>query len=272
VLHVEVSLLDMRVRSAADHRVDRDVRKKPTAIVDTNTVLNVISCHDLIDPDQKTERYAWYRLDRAAYGLRMAIYFHETNAFTLSAGDETLDLATRLVPPEDNDIAGWYLRLWFYFTHRKLLRRWNTGSAAVSGTGSRVDAALMDLAREHACPLITNEGIGPDGPTARKGIRTAAALTPVQVMTSEEFCGRFPLSRTRMKRFLREFARLGPHFYRGHRLYFDLQRFMRDVHTFYVGLLLGSEPSAVAERRRREATDTLDDIRSHARRWRGTAR
>jgi hypothetical protein len=179
---------------------------KVAAVVDTNAMMDLVSCHDVIDALKKSERDAWFRFGRAAYALRMAIHFHETRAITFSAGREALDITVYRVPPDVNDIKTWYVRAWFQFVQPKLLHQWTIKPAAISGKGNEVDDGLVELARQLGCLLISNEGIGPGGPNGNKdGIRAKAALASVRVMTTEEFCRSSRLSRTRVKRYVRAF-------------------------------------------------------------------
>lgn len=243
--------------------VPKQRKKTPNikAIVDTCALLDVVSCHDVLSASGSVEsaedifsdasRKAWYRFERAGYGIRMAIHFHDTRSVTVSAGDEALQKALEQVPPERNDLASWFVRSWVNFTKPKLLRNWHIGAPTIGKKGTAVDDALLEVARENECPLITNEGVGHNGPTGRDSLREKAIAAGVRVMTTEEFARSHPLSRTRLKRFMRDFRAAGPRMYRGHRLYDNVQHHMAGLHDYYLKLLYGTDPGEVAERAER---------------------
>lgn len=229
---------------------------KVAAVVDTNAMVDLVSCHDVIAALKRSEHHAFFRFERATYALRMAIHFHEAHAVTFSAGAEALYLTVQRAPPDVNDVRSWYVRTWFQFVQPRLLPQWTIRSAAISGKGNDVDDALVELARQLGCLLISNEGVGPDGPTGRHGVRPKAAKAGVRVMTTEEFCRTARLSRTRMKRYLSSFRTLGPRFSRGHRLYNDVQRFLSNLFDYHQKLLYGTEAEAIAERRERRTANS----------------
>jgi hypothetical protein len=222
--------------------------------VDTNVLIDLMLCNDVVDAlieaqnkSSEVNAKAFYRFDRAAFALRMAIYFHETRAITVSDGGEVLRKSTQLVAPDAIDIAGWYRHLWLSFSKPLLLRGWRIASDSTDAKGSVIDDALIAHAKAYNRPLISNEGMGHNGPTGRTGIRTKAREAGVTVMTAEQFC-RGKLSRTRWKRFLREFKRLGPSVYNGHAAHALAQRQLAALYKYYAALLLGTEPDAIVDR------------------------
>jgi hypothetical protein len=235
-------------------RSRRATQTKIVAIVDTNVLLDLLSCHDVIAAREQPRADAWYRFDRAAYGLRLAIHFHEIRATTLSAGDEVLFVSTKLVPTEATDLMGWYRYLWLFFTKPKLLCGWRAQSGSTKGKGNAVDDALIDFAKKYSCPLISNEGINSEGLIAKNRLRSRAADGGVTVMTPEEVCRGKRLSHTALQRFLNRFIEVGPSFDRQHKWYEAGQHRLAEVHDYYGKLLVGTEPEAVADRAARVST------------------
>jgi hypothetical protein len=226
------------------------------AIVDTNVLHDILSAVDVLRNINKPEPEALYRLSRAGFGLRLAIYFDAIGAVTLSAGDELMRLATQLVPPTDATEEAAYLHMWVTLIKPKVLRRWRIASASIEGTGTRIDDELIALAKRFGRPLITNEGVGHEGPTGNKrSIRAKCAALGVEVLTQEEFCIRHPLSlsNTKAKRFVNEVQRLGPSYMNGHPAYAAAQHHVGGAFVYFQNLLFGTEPEAVAERAERQA-------------------
>lgn len=80
-----------------------------TAVVDTNVLLDVYSCHDVAKTYDDVhsrlgvaavdERSVVYRRARAQESLWLAIYFNKIGATTFSLHHESVELLTARVPP-----------------------------------------------------------------------------------------------------------------------------------------------------------------------------
>jgi hypothetical protein len=207
------------------------------AIVDTNVLLDLVSCHDFVnaaraDDDQKR----LYRLRRVGEALHLAIYLNARKAATYSHVEEARDVAVREAPPEAIGLATEYVKAFLYFVNERLLNKWRMGALPASKPSSlrsnKADQMLVDLAKEAGCPVISNEGVTPMGIDPKCGLRRRATKACVQVLTPAEFyAGK--LRKAPVERFMKEYVRCAPSFHKGQGDYADGQRLLRDIYEYY---------------------------------------
>ncbi len=172
-----------------------------TAVVDTNLLLDVYSCHDLAgayerllpelgervfeQPDLK------YRMARARESFLLALYFHEIRATTYSLHHEPLALLCLRAPPAPggHSLEADFVRVFIHFTHEHVIPNWTVAmpSEPQVERGNEADDALLDYARQRALPLITNEGSSAVGLRDDHGLRKKAKDAGVDVFTPREF-------------------------------------------------------------------------------------
>jgi hypothetical protein len=110
---------------------------------------------------------------------------------------------------------------------------------------------LIALAKQHGCPLITHDGMGHNGPTAKKtSIRAKALAAGVEALTSEEFSLRHPVTRQQTNQFLGDFVRFGVAFF-GSLKRPDATQQHEAMFNYLRDILGGTDPVAVAEREER---------------------
>jgi hypothetical protein len=185
------------------------------AVLDTNVLLDVFSCHDLSAKVDKVaadggpiadDASVVHRRARARESLLLAMYFDATGATTHSLLNEADGMLTRAVPPGEESLETHYTTLFVWFTKELLLARWDArvvapvagwegilsttlpleGREATAPTGSRADAWHIAWAKAHGLPLITNEGFSPAGYEPGK-IAKRAAMDGVRVMFPKDF-------------------------------------------------------------------------------------
>ena len=186
-----------------------------TAILDTNVMLDLFACHDILDAHEKAvERFTGtpelhtslgdldimfdpevqFRLLRARESLFLAMHLHKTHATTFSLRGEFETKLEKLAPLES---AGTDVRrplftgAFVHFVHDSLLFGWNDTVIADNHVGHAADSALLRFSKAGNLPLITNEGRRIDGSIdwdARK-IPARARSMGVRACSPREFYG-----------------------------------------------------------------------------------
>jgi hypothetical protein len=172
------------------------------AITDTNVLLDIYSCHDVIGaynrayerlgPTAIDEPAVIYRRVRARESILLALYFHRIAAHSYSLHAEVLELLTRRSPPAPpgQTIESDFTTFFLHFVKDSVLPAWRPGMPVMPGNEARsqADQALVNFARSLDVPLITNEGYTQDGIVDQNhGLRPLARDAGVQVFAPREF-------------------------------------------------------------------------------------
>jgi hypothetical protein len=170
-------------------------------VLDTNVKLDIYSCHDVTgshDPAITARGAAAlheprmvYRRARARESLLLAIHLHKVGATTFNLHHESIALLTRTAPPTavgGQSIEAEFVVFFLHFVKDYILPNWLPVMPREPGSemSNIADTALLDVAREHGLPLITNEGYTPDGIRDEK-LRKRALDAGVRVFTPREF-------------------------------------------------------------------------------------
>ena len=199
------------------------------AVVDTNVLLEIYSCHDTLEMYEEigaanaqahaeTDR-AVYRRARARESLLLAFHFQNVRAMTYSLLDEVMAKLQEHVDPAAGGTWGTRHTIQFvHFVKSRLLAEWRdhaqTPRGAAALRGNEADRHLVDFAREHGLPLIANEGSSPTGTHLRK-MRKLATQAGVHVATPRQFWEGKLDERTDIEAFLRRFREEAPTYARG---------------------------------------------------------
>lgn len=179
------------------------VLQKPTAsdfhgtiaILDTNVLIDVLSCHDVLDAYfMKTSFDAdmIYRRARVRESLVLLEYLHRLKARTFSLYYEPWKVLVRAVPPERHDMRRTFIFIAIHYLFENLWRDWQTVVADVDASqepsGTSADRVLVALAQAHRLPVITNEGYGRAGTRDdTKAMCRLARKAGVQLLTPADF-------------------------------------------------------------------------------------
>jgi hypothetical protein len=204
--------------------MEADITIEPTdltAVLDTNVLHDIFSCHDVfnmyekVGEDETDGAYAVYRRDRVGGSLVLAMHLHNMGGKTFSLRGEPLrKLLENVDPNADDDFRTHYVKMFLGFVRPRLLGNWYPGmpsEEAVEPTGSKADAFLIDYAKQHGLPLITNEGFSPDGIRNEK-MRKKAIAACVRVFTPREFYAGRVDEQSEIRTFLRRFDRRAPRY------------------------------------------------------------
>jgi hypothetical protein len=171
---------------------------KPIAVLDTNVVLEAISCVDLVklynnQPDiDPLSPEATLRRQKARESLLLSIYLNSIKATTYSIF-ESMRIAVREVDPNANgEFENHMMIIWLYYVKDKVLPDWvmtSPSDGEGEPTGNRADALLVERAKEHGVSLISHEGVSVAGIDPKSGIRRKAAAAGVTIVTPKEFYG-----------------------------------------------------------------------------------
>lgn len=165
------------------------------AVVDTNLLLDLWSCHDMWaayekEPHGDTPAHL-YRRVRAREALLLAMHLHRIKAGTWSLRTEAIDLLRKNVPTHaSREFKTHFTTLFSHFVMSEILQDWSPGvddGAVVRGDAA--DDALVAYAKEHGLPLISNEGLATTGQIVEKkdGLRDKARRGGIVVFTPEEY-------------------------------------------------------------------------------------
>ncbi len=205
--------------------------KKPLAVVDTNIILDTHAVHDWLATYRSrelvmgeaalTEHYVQYRTKRARESMLLAIYLDKVRAVTCSLHNEGIDIMTRCVPPRS--VGGpsetvYFTEFSVWFVFETLLPNWTRATFNVHGgqRGSQADLVLIQHAKKHGLPLITNEGNLPGG-IVDDGMRKKAKAAGVRPLAPSEFYGNKINEVEEVDRFLERFRAEAPKYLRDRR-------------------------------------------------------
>jgi hypothetical protein len=158
------------------------------AVVDTNVMFDIASCHDLStsDEDDVNSVVSVYRRQRARDAVILAMLFDRDKVTTFNLWGETAELFHKIVDPSDNtSIETIFTTTFAHFTKDFVLPDWTMAVDPASQAELRsnaADQALVDIAKARGVPLITSEGFAPAGLYEAKIIKKARAAG-VTVMT-----------------------------------------------------------------------------------------
>jgi len=170
------------------------------AVVDTNVLLGIYSCHDLTNTYETTHARVGieaiddpavsYRRLRARESFLLALFFNDIKATTYSLHSEVLNLMLTRVPPAEGGetMESDFTTTFFWFVRDYLLSDWNATCPTKPGQEAKsvADEAYVAQAKESGLPLITNEGNGPNG-IVDEGMRKLAKDSGVSVYVPREF-------------------------------------------------------------------------------------
>jgi hypothetical protein len=199
------------------------IASRITAVVDTNVILDIFAASDLLDAYEKhggDSDDALFRRVRARESLLLGWHFHSIGATTLSLPDESLRVMASRTPPDDpNEFAYQHVQLSIYFVKDYVLDRWNAATIPdvdANLDGSACDDKLIELAKKHRAPLVSNEGYSLRGVSSAdpKKIRAKAIAQGVAVFTPRQFWQR-TIGERACKKFLTRFDAQAPRYLRG---------------------------------------------------------
>ncbi len=204
-----------------------------TAVIDSNVLLELYSCHDIARAPQDAKQY---RIDRARDSLVLAIYLDQVRATTYGLF-EAIEINRQRVPPGPVADAGersyelLFTTMFVWFVKDHVLTRWQPIAARDHDKlrSNAADRHLEDFAYEHRKPLITREA----------KLAKRARARGVEVYSPREFWeGRLDVTNAG-QRFLRRFDAERVIFARKYPDATERLRVLRDMFEFYRYLLLG---------------------------------
>ena len=192
------------------NRTTPPAKEKPLApvsvVIDTNVFIDVHSIHDLTndvnrlaaelgDVDAALDHpIVKFRLARARESMLLAMYLHKIKATSWSLHTESVTMLTRFSPPTTpggRSVESDFTRAFVWFVKDYLLRRWNPVFPASEDhvVKDAADLALLDYAEKNGLPIVTNEGVTPDGlnDTKKNSMRKRAPDRGVHVFAPREF-------------------------------------------------------------------------------------
>jgi hypothetical protein len=211
-----------------------------SAVVDTNVIHDLSSCADVTRAldnafgrqpvpvavanraEVARDPEAAYRFRRAREAMLLARYLSRIRTHSYGMRDEMLAVILAGAPPEERDTIQYlYAAMYAHFIKDYLLTHWRQSCPSKPDLlrSNTADQHLLEYAREHSLPLITNEGNGMDG-IEDVGLRLKAKEAGVAVFTAGQFYeGKiderreidsfFDDFRSRVPRYLRRATRLG---------------------------------------------------------------
>jgi hypothetical protein len=190
------------------------------AVVDTNVLIDVYSCHDLTSTYEQVgvealdSSSAIYRRARARESLLLVIYLHRVRARTYSLHSEPLDVLTTNVDPQDDaTFETHFTKMVVNFVLPVVLPGWDAvrPDTPTRETGNAADAALIAYAKKSGLPLITNEGFTSTGYFEGKIARRARA-EGVAVFFPHQFYAQKIDEAAEIEDFVRRFVTNAPAF------------------------------------------------------------
>jgi len=168
------------------------------AVLDSNVLMDISSCHDAFDTygalgfDAPAEhRRAIYRRARARESLLLAMYFDKIEAVTYGLYEAVTKLFEK-VPASGQEFPSHFAVVYAQLVQDRLLGRWkcrlDPDPLVAELKGSAADSYLVAFAKQHGLPLISNEGLTPEG-SRLSGIHKKAAAAGVRILAPREFYG-----------------------------------------------------------------------------------
>jgi len=199
---------------------------KPNAVLDTNVGLAIYSWHELLDAGERTVEEdptanlthpdIQFWAQRAHTAFMLALFLNERGWTTWSPLNELSRTLVNKAPPgeEGHGPKSNFVRLFVYFIKEKLLPGWLDGgdpSSDESMIGIGVDELCLDGAAQHAIPLVSWEGHGPNGLDPEKFIPREARERGIDLLTPEELLSRKKFDETKaVERFFAGWDRHAP--------------------------------------------------------------
>jgi hypothetical protein len=169
---------------------------KPIAVLDTNVVLDAISCVHLVKhaegESDPTARSSTFRRQKARECLLLSIYLNSVKATTYSIFEATRIAVREISPDAHGALETHAMIIWTHYVKDTVLPDWTMISPSNGDdepVGNAADALLVEKALEFGVPLITHEGVSLDGVNPKSGIRKKANAAGVRVMTARELYG-----------------------------------------------------------------------------------
>ncbi|HEX7602584.1 MAG TPA: hypothetical protein VF316_13300, partial [Polyangiaceae bacterium] len=166
------------------------------AVVDTNVLLDIFSCHNVTSMYEKVgvegvdSPPAVYRRARARESLLLAICFHKVGARTYSLHSEPILMLTKNVDPhDDTNFETHYAKIFANFVSPRVPAGWQPlmSDTPSHEAGNAADGAIVEFAKKKGLPLITNEGFTETGYSEGK-IAKRAKAGGVSVFFPKDFC------------------------------------------------------------------------------------
>lgn len=186
------------------------------AVVDTNVLLDIASCHNLSGTYEVVgvrgvhTQQAVYRRARVREAFLLAMYWNQLGSATYGLLDETRERLLANVDPAVGDAPETHFTTrMFHFILPALLPGWKCGLAEQAARGNAADDHLLAFALEHRLPLVTTEGFSEAG-VAERGLRRKAVLAGVPVFTPRELWKGKINEEESMAAFFRDFNRHAP--------------------------------------------------------------
>jgi hypothetical protein len=219
----------------------------PTIALDTNVLLDILSWHDLMTTvdrlhaargddrrqaargdDVMVDPAVTYRLARARESTLLAVHLNRTKANTYNLLGEGVRLMLRQAPPmaPGSPADGYFVHVALHFVKDYLLPDWTmtvdpfsmddattqpVESLPGNYVGSAADRALLDYAKAHGIPLITNEGNTLRG-LEPVGLREIAIDEGVEVYSPREFYEAHLVEADEVDNFIQRFREEAPRF------------------------------------------------------------
>jgi hypothetical protein len=217
-----------------------------SAVVDTNVILDIFSCHDLDATYTRLgaaaaidDRNARYRRARVRGSMLLAMYLNASRATTYSLHAEAVAKLTEKAPPKDTtSFLPAFTTEIVHFIKDRLFSEWVAGTSKEPETarGDAADELLIAKAKYFGVPVITNEGFKPSGIVDEK-MRALAKGAGVVAVTPEEFYAGKLDEATAIADFLARFRQFAPDRIRTGRKH--VPRLLSTVFGYYQHVLLG---------------------------------
>lgn len=216
------------------------------AVVDTNVLLDVFSCHNLIRLyDELGEGVvdhprAVFRRARARESILLCLHFHTARAHTFSHGHELITLLKSYVDPHtDEAFETPFTKMVANFVNDRLWSGWQSSQSdpLTLEAGNDVDQALVNFAAERRLPLITNEGFTPDGYEEGKIAKRAKAKGVAVKFPKDVYRGMD--EEVAITDFLDRFVALAPNFIKERQRPDLVEDALQNVYRYYRHVLLG---------------------------------
>ena len=170
---------------------------KPVAVIDTNVLLEAVSCVDVVrhyaraDFDRFSPN-AILRRQKARESLLLSIHLDSVKATTFSIF-EAIRITEREVDPNERHKFEYHaITIWAHFVKDHVLPNW-TMNVPSNGDeeppGNQADTLLVEHAKKLGIPLISHEGVTTTGVNHECRIRKEAGNAGVTILTPREFYG-----------------------------------------------------------------------------------
>ena len=224
-----------------------DVHSGPfVAVVDTNVLLDIYSCHNIAETYTNVGESgmdgadALYRRVRARESLLLAMYLHKVQARTISLGAEAVTILKGRVPPENRSPEATFTKMMAHVVVPRVLHEWQAMNPDPPGEekGNAADDALVAFAKEYRVPLITNEGFTPSGYAVGKIARRATVAGVLVFFPRDFYAGKIDEA-GEIEDFLLRFHGQAPVYASGQADPDGADRFMKFMDSYFRHVLCG---------------------------------